>query len=470
MDLVGRRVTVMGLGRFGGGLGAVLHLLRRGAAVTVTDLKTADQLQDSLRQLQGQPVTLHLGGHASDDFTQADLVVVNPAVPKNAPMLDVARRAGVPLTTEINLFVSECAAPVLAVTGSAGKSTTVSLLARALATRYTTHLGGNIGRSLLDLLDGEPGLRAEDRVCLELSSFQLEDTASLGWSPHVAVVTNLAPNHLDHHGTMEAYAEAKLGILRFQATDDWAVLPAADGASSQWDRLVAGWDRRTQARTVRFSVTQSLDEGAWLDGGDCVLRLDGVTERVPLASALRLPGRHNAANFLAAALAARCEGVPLAESARAAAEFAGLPHRLSLVAEVGGVGYWNDSKATTPAAAEVALGAFDRPVIAIAGGYDKKIDLGPLADALARGARAVLLIGQTAPMLAELLAERHYGGAETVETLDRAVARAAELAQPGDVVLLSPGHASWGQFENYEQRGDRFAEYVRALRGAEVRA
>lgn len=466
IDFRDRKVTVMGLGWFGGGLGATLFLLRRGARVTVTDLKTADQLADSLSGLEGRDVTLHLGGHREEDFREADLVIVNPAVARSAPMLEVARAAGVPLTSEMNLFLARCPAPVAAVTGSAGKSTTASLLALALATRYTTSFGGNIGGSLLDRLDTEPAIQADDRVCLELSSFQLEDAAAIEWSPRVAVVTNLSPNHLDRHGTMDAYAAAKQNILRFQAADDWAILPAEDPQASKWNRQVATWDRLTRGRTVRFSTERPLDEGAYLDGPLCVIDLDGQREEIPLAEALRLPGRHNAANFLAAALAARVEGVPLAETARATRGFAGLPHRMTLVAEVGGVRYYDDSKATTPAAAEVALASFNEPVVAIAGGHDKKIDLRPLADALAKGAKAVLLIGETAECLAELLARRNCGHGEIVETLDRAVDRAAELAAPGEVVLLSPGHASWDQFANYAERGDRFAEQVRLLSGA----
>ena len=466
IDFRGRKITVMGLGRFGGGLGATLFLLRCGARVTVTDLKGADQLTDSLGRLEGRPVTLHLGGHREEDFRHADLVVVNPAVAKSAPMLEVARASGVPLTSEMNLFLGRCPAPVAAVTGSAGKSTTATLLARALETRYRTHFGGNIGRSLLDQLDAEPAIQSDDRVCLELSSFQLEDAAALQWRPHVAVVTNLSPNHLDHHGTMEAYAAAKQNILRFQTADDWAVLPAEDPQASKWNRQVATWDRLTRGRAVRFSTERQLDEGAYLDGSVCVIDLDGRREKIPLAEAIRLPGRHNAANFLAAALAARAEGVPLAETARATRDFAGLPHRMTLIGQFAGVRYYDDSKATTPAAAEVALASLAEPVIAIVGGYDKKLDLRPLADALAKGAKAVLLIGETAEQLAELLAERKHGHSEIVETLDRAVNRAAELAGPGEVVLLSPGHASWDQFANYAERGDQFAEQVRRLSSA----
>ena len=470
IDFCGRKITVMGLGRFGGGLGATMFLLRHGARVTVTDLKGADQLADSLSRLEGRPVTLHLGGHREEDFRHADLVVVNPAVPKSAPMLEVARASGVPLTSEMNLFLGRCPAPVAAVTGSVGKSTTATLLARALRTRYRTHFGGNIGRSLLDQLDAEPAIASDDRVCLELSSFQLEDTAALEWGPHVAVVTNLSPNHLDHHGTMDAYAAAKQNILRFQAADDWAILPAEDPQASKWNRQVATWDRLTRGRAVRFSTERQLDQGAYLDGSVCVIDLDGQREEIPLAEALRLPGRHNAANFLAAALAARVEGVPLAETARATRDLAGLPHRMTLVAEVAGVRYYDDSKATTPAAAEVALASLTEPIIAIVGGYDKKIDLRPLADALAKRAKAVLLIGETAECLAELLAMWNYGQSEIVETLDRAVDRAAELAAPGEVVLLSPGHASWDQFAGYAERGDQFAEQVRRLSGAASRA
>ena len=204
-----------------------------------------------------------------------------------------------------------------------------------------------------------------------------------------------------------------------------------------------------------------VSPNAFLDGDEVVLRRDGREDRCPLSDALALPGLHNAANFLAAALAAWIEGVPLQEIAAATRSFTGLPHRLRLVSEIDGVSYYDDSKATTPASAAVALGSFPgRSLIAIAGGYDKKIDLAPLADALTNQARTVLLVGATAPLLAELLAARNHPHVESVETVDRAVERAAEIARPGDVVLLSPGHASWDQFESYEQRGRLFADAV----------
>ena len=289
--------------------------------------------------------------------------------------------------------------------------------------------------------------------------------SELHWSPSIAVVTNLTPNHLDHHGTMDEYIAAKQNILRFQqpGTGDLAILPAHDAEVSRWASLTPGrvlwYDVRDgQAGAVNDSAG---GDGAWREGERLLVRFDGRTESVALSEALSMPGEHNVANLMAAALAARAAGVPLAETAEATVGFKGLPHRLQLVADVGQVRYYNDSKATTPVAAEVALCSFQRDqLIAIAGGYDKKIDLSPLVEALLRHARTVLLIGDTANQLAALLEAAGHRHFEVVETLQRAVARAGELAQPGDVVLLSPGHASWDQYENYEKRGDDFRRFA----------
>jgi UDP-N-acetylmuramoylalanine--D-glutamate ligase len=457
MELRGRNVTIMGLGRFGGGLGAARFALREGAArVTVTDLKTAEDLAESVAALADAPVVLHLGEHRDEDFREADVVVASPAVKRDSPYLTMAREGGAKLSSEMNLFLERCPAAVIGVTGSAGKSTTATLLSRALAARHTTHLGGNIGGSLLGEL---PNIATTDRVCLEMSSFQLAVAEPLEWSPHIAVVTNLSPNHLDWHGSMDAYRAAKQNILRWQRSDDVAVLNADDPDISTWATL-------TRGRVATWSVTGTLDEGAFLDGDRAVIVLKGRREETPLAEALSLPGTHNVANFLAAALAARLDGVPLKETARATRDFAGLPHRLTPVAEIDGVRYYDDSKATTPAATAVALKAFDQRVVAIAGGYDKKIDLAPLARALAENARAVMLIGETADRLHALLIERDYDGAEIAGTLDRAMERIGAIVRPGDVVLLSTGHASWDQFADYGERGDRFAELARSSAAA----
>lgn len=451
----------MGLGRFGGGAGAARYLVNCGARVTVTDLQDPQQLAESIAALDGLPIVWQLGGHREDDFRQADLVVVNPAVPPAAPMLQIARQAGVPLTSELNLFIENCPAPIIAVTGTAGKSTTSTLLHLALERRHRTFFGGNIGRSLLaDLPQIGPG----DRVLLEISSFQLEDAARLGWSPSIAVLTNLSPNHLDHHGTMANYIAAKQNILRCQTADDFAILPAHDGEIRKWAALTAArvlWYDVRQRTPATTTADDSPADGAWRQGDRIFLRFDGQTESVTPAEALTLPGEHNVANFMAAALAARAAGVPLDETARATVDFQGLPHRLQLVAESGGVRYYNDSKATTPSAANVALESFPRErLIAIVGGYDKKIDLAPLVDCLTRQARTVLLIGATAGQLSDMLAAAGHQHAELCETLERAVKRGRQLAAEGDVILLSPAHASWDQFENYQQRGDEFRRFA----------
>jgi len=448
----GRAVTVMGLGLFGGGVGAARYLARRGGRVTVTDLKDADALAPSLAALEGLPITFHLGGHVAADFTGADIVVVSPAVPKESEYLKMAEKAGAWITSEMNLFLERCPAPVVGVTGSSGKSTTTALLGEMLSRAGRVRVGGNIGRSLLDDLDA---IRPGETVVLEVSSFQLQDAARLAWSPHVAVVTNLSPNHLDRHGTMEAYIEAKQTILRFQAADDVAVLNADD-------EEVRTWGAKARGRVVWYSSREALPEGVFADGPEAVFRLGEREERVNVAARMRLRGEHNLWNVIAAAAAARVLGVAPEAIAEAVAAFEPLPHRLQPVGMGEGVLFVDDSKATTPEAAALALAAFTEPVVLIAGGYDKHADPRVLVEAIRRRAKAVVLIGATAAAL-----ERRIGGGgpvlERADSLPAAVTRAAALAEAGDVVLLAPGHASYDMFDNYERRGEEFRESALAL-------
>lgn len=453
-DLAGKRVTVMGLGLFGGGVGVARFLARQGAIVTATDLKDAAALAESLAKLDGFPITYHLGGHEAADFTDADLVVVNPAVPDDSPFLALARAAGVPLETEINLFFKLCPAPIVGVTGSNGKSTAASLAAHLLgAGPRRVWLGGNIGRSLLEELSD---IRPEDLVVLELSSFQLERLEPTGLSPAVAIVLNLRPNHLDRHGTMERYARAKQPILRHQRPGDAALLNADCPIVSTWAAIGAG-------RKLFFSTQAPVQRGAWLDGDQALWRDGG--EPLPLfrRSDLALRGRHNAANALAAAGAAVLCGVAPRAIAPRLVTFRALEHRLEFVRTLDGVDYYNDSKATTPEAAIAGLEAFDEPVILIAGGYDKHVPLDEFGRVVARRAKAAVLLGATAGQISEAIAAA--GGASTrlVASLAEAVATARRLAAPGDVVLLSPGCASYDMFANYEQRGALFKQLVMEL-------
>jgi len=441
--LAGRKVTVMGLGRFGGGVGLTRWLVGQGARVTVSDQAGPEDLKDSVAALAGLDVVLHLGGHDEADFLQADLLVVNPAVPKDHPVLQAAARRGVPRTSEINLLLQRCPALVVGVTGSVGKSTTTAMLGDVLAARYAAHVGGNIGGSLLESL---PQIRSEHVVVLELSSFQLEDLPLAGISPHIAVVTNLQPNHLDRHATMQAYAQAKKNIFRFQGPGDVLVLNADCPASSAWAAEAPG-------KVVFFRADAEPFE-------------------------LTVPGAHNQANAQAAWTTARELGVSRDQAAGALKAFRGLPHRLEFVAQRGGVRYFNDSKCTTPEGAIVAIRSFEPGRVAIiVGGYDKHVSFERLGAELAARAKAVIGLGATREQILQAVqsAMSKVGRAcvpnngargpalKRAESLAQAVNLARAAAEPGDVVLLSPACASYDLFVNYEDRGRQFVELVNRL-------
>ena len=427
--LRGRRVTVVGLGRFGGGVGATRWLCLQGAVVTVTDAADADALADPVAQLTDCDVTYHFGEHVEADFTQADLLIVNPAVPKDMRQLLMAYVAGVSQTTEINLFLERCRAPVVGVTGSVGKSTTTAMIGEILSRSRTTHVGGNIGRSLLADLDA---IEPDHVVVLELSSFQLEWTPAVGISPHVAVVTNLQPNHLDRHGDMDAYTAAKKNIFVYQHVDDLLILNRADAGLASW-------------------ADEAPGKAVWFDPADEPFELT-------------VPGAHNQANAQAAWAAVRPFGVSRTNAAAALKAFAGLPHRLQVVCERDGVRYVNDSKCTTPAGAMVALEAFEpRQCVIIVGGYDKGISFDGLGRDLAARAKGAVAIGATAPAILTALEQCRQDDKPTTRQagdLASAVGAAREMVEAGDVILLSPACASYDQFDNYEQRGDAFVELI----------
>ena len=451
----GKRVTVMGLGRFGGGVGVTRWLAGVGARVTVTDLKPAERLKASVEEIAGLGVTLRLGGHDERDFHQADLIVASPAVPDDSPFLQVARSAGVPVTTEINLFVERCPARCVGVTGSVGKSTITAMVGHVLRETMSdgrVWVGGNIGRSLLEEL---PAITAVDIVVLELSSFQLQHTPAVRWSPHVAVITNITPNHLDRHGTFGAYLAAKLNIVRFQERGrDVLVIEDADELKHHFGLAVGdlagvwryGLDDDTPIATMGSASAN--------DRADRRLRWPDVD--------LAVPGRHNRQNAAAALTVANAVGVPAEKAIAALATFPGLPHRLQRVLVRDGITYYNDSKSTTPEAAITAMNAIDSPLLVILGGYDKGIDLSPAARVAAERSGFAACLGQTGPTLER--AVRAAGGeAALFDDLSAAVAACRQRARPGDTVLLSPGCASWDMFEDYRARGEAFKRLVGAV-------
>jgi UDP-N-acetylmuramoylalanine--D-glutamate ligase len=430
--LSGRRVTVFGLGRFGGGVGVTRWLCEQGARVTVVDQASAESLAASIDQLADCRFDLHLGAPRREDFTDCELLVVNPAIGPENPSVQLARQSGAKITTEIQLLLQRCPAQVIGITGSVGKSTVTAMTGSILSAAGPTWVGGNIGGSLLgDLGDMAP----DHRVVLELSSFQLEQLAGPRISPPVALVTNLAPNHLDRHGTMEAYGQAKKNIFLHQGPDGVLILNRACDATRNW-------------------ADQAPGRVSWFDPSD---------EPFDLA----IPGAHNQANAQAAWAVARQFGIDRDVAATALGDFAPLPHRLQFVSEVDGASWYNDSKCTTPGGAIVAVQAFPpRKTIIIAGGYDKHVSFDELGEALARNARAVITLGQTADAINEAVESARHGDqplCRTADSLEEAVTIARDLSRPGDAVLLSPACASYDMFDNYEQRGAAFVRLVRDL-------
>jgi UDP-N-acetylmuramoylalanine--D-glutamate ligase len=445
------RVLVVGLGRFGGGVGVTRWLAGQGARVTVTDLAAEAELADSLAQIADCGVTLRLGGHDPADLGLADLVVVNPAVnkAKSAFFADIVA-SGVPWTTEMNLFCERCPATVVGVTGSFGKSTTCAMLAagleacvRAGGTPYrAVHLGGNIGRSLLGEL---ATISSDDLVVLEMSNAQLEDLPQIDWTPHLAVLTNFTPHHLDRYdGQWEAYARAKLNIARLADPERKLVIGPVSAEVEQFVREIVPLADR---------------------------RLVPVRPADPALS-LALRGAHNAANGDCVWTVAGCLAMPLPPLRAAIEAFAGLPHRLQFVRRLDGVDYINDSKSTAPKATVIALDSFDDPVVAIVGAQDKGMVLDDCAQALATRCRAVVCTGQSGPKFAAairksvaetLVANASPAVVREAATLEHAVAAARALARPGDVVLFSPGGPSFDGYANYERRGEHFGRVVAGL-------
>ena len=453
-DYPALRATLIGLGAFGGGEGAARFLAARGALVTVTDLKSADELRPTLQRLTDVPgLQFHLGRHDPRDFTDVDLLVVNPAVPRDSPFLQLAVDAGVPLTSEMNLFWLHHRGRVVGVTGSNGKSTTTSLIHAMLQTAgIPARLGGNIGVSLLPDVET---IADDEWVVLELSSFQLADLNHIRRSPTIAAITGFTPNHLDRHASLDEYRSAKQTILRWQAADDLAILNGDDPD-------VVGWP--TTGRRLLYSAGGVEWPGAWFSTDGVVARFGQRVCEIDLRNHVHLPGRHNAGNVAAAALVALACGAAPAAIAAGVRSFQGLPHRLQFVAEVAGRRFYNDSKATTPDAARAALAAFDRRqrLILLAGGSEKAIDLGPFGAAIAERVAAAALLGDTAGELERVI--RRCSPApvrlERPASFSAAFAWAVERSRPGDVILLSPGCASYDWFVNYEDRGKQFTALV----------
>jgi UDP-N-acetylmuramoylalanine--D-glutamate ligase len=452
MELKDKRVLVVGLGK--SGVASALFLKAHGARVTVSDTKSGDELRNEIPTLLDHGITVETGGHGERTFRGQDLIVVSTGVPVDAPLLAQARALGEPVIGEIELAARFLPGPIVAITGSNGKTTTTSLTGGILtAGGLPTLVGGNIGTPAISLAERA---KAETVIVLEVSSFQLETIEA--FRPKVAVVLNVTPDHLDRHRTFEAYVDAKARIFENQRGEDFAVLNEDDPTCV----TMAG---RTQARVFWFSRQKEVKQGAWVRDGE-ILFCDGASSQknqqrvIMLVSEIPLKGAHNLENVLAAVCAGALMGCAPEKIRQAVRDFKAVEHRLEFVATIRGVDYYNDSKATNVDATIKALESFPANIHLILGGKDKGSDYSVLNDLLRQRVKRVYTIGAAAGKI-----ESQIKNVEVVhaETLENALRKANAVAVPGDVVLLAPACASFDQFKNYEQRGQVFKEIVRGL-------
>jgi UDP-N-acetylmuramoylalanine--D-glutamate ligase len=439
-----RRALVIGFAREG--LDLTRFLVDHGTEVIVTDTKSAEALRESMAQLNGANVTYHLGGHSLEDLDGVEVVYASPGVPPENALLIEAQRRGVRLSSLVELFFALCPAPIVGITGSAGKSTTTSLLGEMFqAAGRHVFVGGNIGRPLLGKL---AEITPNSWVVMELSSFQLEP---LRVSPHVALITNVTPNHLDRHPSMEAYWAAKGQILAHQAASDFAILNADDEWSCRY---------QPRGRVLHFSLHHPV-EGAYLANDDVVLN----GQRILSVGDIPLRGRHNAANVLAAVATAHAAGIEREAMANAIRQFKGVAHRLQTVSIRDGVTWVDDSIATAPERSIAALRAYHEPIVLIAGGRDKHLPMQDWARLITQRVRHVVTLGEMSDLVIEAIheVEPSYTAISRENTMDEAVAAAARAAQAGDVVLLSPGGTSYDMYSDFEARGQDFARAVSEL-------
>ncbi len=447
MELKGKRVLVVGLGK--SGVASALFLKKNGARVTVSDTKTEDELRAEIPLLLDQGIAVETGGHGERTFRGQDLIVVSPGVPVDAPPLLQARALGENVIGEIELASQFIPGPIVAITGSNGKTTTTTLVGEILtAAGFPTLVGGNIGTPAISLVERA---QAGTFIVLEVSSFQLETIQT--FCPKIAVILNITPDHLDRHRTFQAYTDAKARIFEKQGTSDFAVLNADDPTC-------INLDNRTRAQVYWFSRKKEVNRGAYVEEGRIFFRGAKRREEIMLASEIPLKGAHNLENVLAGICCGMLMSASRQKIRSAVQRFKAVEHRLEFVAKVRGVEYYNDSKATNVDATIKALESFPANIHLILGGKDKGSDYTALNELLRARVKRVYTIGTAADKI-----EAQIRGTEVVhaETLDNAVRRACAIAEPGDIVLLAPACASFDQFQSYEHRGRVFKEIVHAM-------
>ena len=452
----GKHVLILGAGRQGLALARWLSL--HGARVTLSDMRSEAELRVARSSLAEYPIEWALGGHPLALLDSIDVLCLSGGIPLTLPIAMEAVKRGIPLSNDSQIFMEVVPCKTIGITGSAGKTTTTTLVGRMAKNAYgdRAYIGGNIGDPLINYVDA---MKADDLAILEISSFQLDQMTI---SPNVAAVLNITPNHLDRHGTMEAYTAAKARILEFQSEKDAAVLGRDDKGS---------WSLRNKVRGKLYTFSlDELDEGldgAYLQDGLLNLRDGDAYLPLILREKILLRGDKNVLNVLAAFAIGHASGFPLDAMLDAVEDFRGVPHRLELVRELRGVRWYNDSTATAPERSIAAIRAFDEPIVLLLGGRDKNLPWEELMQLVSERVKQVVLFGESAEKIQKtanslgLRVDRF--SINRTNGLEEAVQKAAEVAEPGDVVLLSPGATSFDEFKDFAERGERFREWVLAL-------
>jgi UDP-N-acetylmuramoylalanine--D-glutamate ligase len=446
--ICGKHVIICGIGN--NNVPVILQFLDAGAKVTACDRRTAEQLGDTADKLRAAGAMLQLGEDYLSNL-DGDLILRTPGMKPYLPEFDAARAKGITVTSEMELFFDLCEAPIYAVTGSDGKTTTTTIVAGLLdAAGIRTFVGGNIGRALLPYVHD---ITAADAAVVELSSFQLTNMTQ---SPHVAVVTNVAPNHLDWHTDMQEYIDAKRNLVAHQKADDRAILNLDNATTVKFAE-------DCQAPVWQFSRKEKVERGCWLDAdNNIVVSVNGVDTIVMNATDIRIPGVHNIENYMAAIAAVW--GTTPPESIRGFARaFGGVAHRCELVRTRHDVRWYNDSIGSSPSRTIAGLKAFTQKVILIAGGYDKHIPYDPLGPVAAATVKHAILLGATAPAIETAIRNCSDLPITRVSGMEEAVKVAAEIAAEGDIVFMSPASASFDMYKNFEERGNHFRDLVLAL-------
>ncbi len=438
-----RNIVVVGAGRTG--IALATYFRQRGAQVVLSDSRSAERIDFLPKAESG--ILLDLGGHSVEHFERADLLAISPGVPLTIPPVAAAISRGIPVLGEIEIAFAELPVPLVAITGTNGKSTTTSVMGEAFrAWGKKTFVGGNLGTPLIEAVGGE-----WDWLVAEISSFQLEAIAT--FHPRYALLLNITEDHLDRYPGMDAYVAAKMRVFEQMTEADVAILNAED-------RLVMAAAAHLRPRTILFSSRGQLPEGMGVENEEIVWRLEGVEERFPTRE-LRLQGLHNVENVMAALIPPLLAGCPPPVAWGAACAFAGLPHRMVPVRRLNGVTWYNDSKGTNVGSVVKSLAGLSAPVTLIAGGKDKGGDYAPLIDLVREKVAHLILIGQAADRLGAALG--HLTETQQATTLEAAVRQAFEVTSAGGSVLLSPGCSSFDMFKSYEERGDVFTRAVCAL-------